>query len=172
MGSVPTPRTFQAGEIETAAYLNSLSQVLNFMQNPPRCSVWNNATANTLVSGTGASIAFDSELYDTDNMHSTTSNTTRLTAQTPGLYDIKGSADFGSSSSGTRQISIYKNGSAQAFDSDGAMAAADVLFLSKEIYLAAGDYVELWALQTTGANLTMPTGQSLLWFSARWVAIS
>lgn len=172
MGSVPTPRTFVAGEIETAAYLNSLGQVLTFLQNPPRCSIWNNAAANTLTSGSGAAVSFDSELYDTDGMHSTTASTSRITAQTPGLYEIKANIDFGNNSTGTRQIAIYKNGAAVAFDSDGAMAAADVLFLAKEVYLAAGDYVECWALQTSGANLTLPTGSSVLWMSARWVAVS
>ena len=174
MGSVPLPRTFQAGEVETATFMNSLSAVLTFVQNPPRCSVYSGSTGFSCTTGAGQLVTWDSELYDTDSMHSTSSATTRLTAQTPGLYEIKGQYNFGTNGTGQRQVAIFKNGAPQCYESTNALAASQstLLSLSKDLYLAAGDYVEFQVQQNSGGTIVAPVGQQYGWFQARWVAVS
>lgn len=173
MGSVPTPRTFVAGEIETAAFLNSLAQVITFLQNPPRVRCYQ-GTGTSLVNNSATVVNFDSETYDTDSMHSTTTNTNRLTAATPGLYTIRGRVGLADNAVGDRFIAIRKNGTEFA-RSEGAHLAGSgniwAMEVSDEIYLAAGDYVDMVVYQNTGAAVTTSTG-TYTSFSARWVAVS
>lgn len=173
MGSVPTARTFVAGEIETAAFMNSLGSAVTFLLNPPRCSVYMGTTGLALTTGVAAMATFDTEAYDTDNMHSTSSNTSRLTAQTPGLYRFTGQYNFGSNATGTRQIALFKNGAAQGYVAGAGLSAQSALLeITKEIQMAAGDYVELQVTQNSGGTITAPVGVPYCWFQALWTAAS
>lgn len=174
MGSVPTPRTFVAGEIETAAYMNSLAQVLTFLQNPPRCRVYQ-TTGTSLANNAATVLNFDTESWDTDNMHSTTSNTNRITASTPGLYKVTGRLVLTDNTVGDRFVSIRKNGTEIGRDEGPHDAGTGNLWsglVTDEVYLAVGDYIDLAGYQNTGAAVTSGAGTNNCMLSARWVAIS
>lgn len=178
MGSVPTPRTFVAGEIETAAYLNSLGAVLTFMQNPPRVKAIATA-AQSIPNASYTALTFGGESWDTDGMHSTVTNTSRLTAATPGLYHVMGMVPFVANATGRRYAIVQKNGVGGATDDTVNIVAvsstttSSTPLVNREIYLAAGDYIELLVYQDSGGALSTSNATLVVaWFSARWVAVS
>lgn len=58
---------------------------INMYADPPACRVFHDATQNVLDS-VDTALVFNTERYDTDNMHSTAVNTGRITINTAGLY--------------------------------------------------------------------------------------
>ncbi len=81
-----SPTTQTAGAIATAAYANSLKAAADFLANPPTCRVFHNTTQSVPDAGFLNPVLFNSEAHDTDNMHSTSVNTGRITINTAGVY--------------------------------------------------------------------------------------
>jgi len=103
-------------------------------------------------------LTFDSERFDTDTMHSTSSNTGRLTATTAGVYDIKAQIEWAATANtGFRQGFIILNGITNLAAERYYLAANEVLWLNIQTTyeLAAGDYVEIQVHQTSGAALNV-----------------
>ena len=102
----------------------------------------------SVASVTFTAITFDGEVNDTDNYHSNSSNTSRLTAPSNGYYLVGGSLGFNALPDQKIQIArIYKNGAAvdgYGQSRDSASSASYLLsHISVVVYLATGDYVEL-----------------------------
>ena len=176
MATVPVPRTWVASENVTATIMNGTTGVkgaLDFILSPPRAFVYQTATTTTTTSAT-STILFDTEQYDTDTMHSTSSNTGRITATTTGLYHVTGQICMASNATGTRTILIIKNGTTTlASDRLHSVVATNAyLDTACDVQLTAGDYVELAMIQTSGGNLATVAGLGNTWFCARWVANS
>lgn len=178
--AVPTPRTWLAGEPWTAALMNSdVRDVLNFLLNPDACSVY--LTANqSIPNNTQTLLTYTSEAYDTATMHSTGSDTSRIVAQTPGLYEVKSMVTFASVAGGSRQIQVRKNAAGASGSGTqlvagkvaGFAASQNSVDVEKEIRLAVGDYIETFCFQDAGAGAQNAiSGDELTYFSARWVAI-
>ena len=136
-----TPSTRSSGYVVTSTNWNELVNDLIFLSNPPRAKV-HKVAAQTLANNTLTSLTFVTEDYDTDTIHSNASNTERLTATTAGLYVVTASVFFDANATGYREIRLYKNGSGSTW-LNGALTTG----------LAATDYVEVYALQTSGGNL-------------------
>jgi hypothetical protein len=104
-------------------------------------------------------LTFDSERYDTDSIHSTVSNTSRLTCQTDGKYLISANIHFASSAAGTsRAIIIELNGSGTyiAFDSRRPVSGDATRLSISTIYdLSAGNYVQLIPYQDSSGSLNV-----------------
>lgn len=84
-----TPRTWTPGEYPTAAQFNAnIRDNVSFLANPPACRVFHNANQSIAEGLTTTEVLFNSELYDTDTMHSTVSSTGRITLTTAGIYVI------------------------------------------------------------------------------------
>ena len=118
-----------------------------------------NSGALTIANNTATIPTFDSERWDTDTMHSTSANTSRLTCQTAGLYLIIGHISWAASAVGRRVLSILLNG-ATTLATDSRMPVTDAAIPTRQtcpaMYrLAAGDYVELQVLQLSGGNLNI-----------------
>ena len=60
----------------------------------PEARVYNSANINLPTSGATVVLTFNSERTDNDGMHSTSSNTNRITCTTPGLYHIGSNVNF------------------------------------------------------------------------------
>lgn len=119
--------------------------------------VYNSANISC-ASGAAVALTFDSERYDTDTIHSTTTNTSRLTATTAGKYQIGGSLFFANNTTGARGLQIQLNGAtAIAIVRIPTVGGTDVpaLQISTVYDLAANDYVELVAYQTSGGALNV-----------------
>jgi hypothetical protein len=114
--------------------------------------VYNNA-ALSVGSGATAVLTFNSEIYDNDSIHSTSSNTSRLVVQDDGTYLIVGNVEWDSNTSGTlRTLGIRLGGSTTIANTANAPAATLRQNVSAVYSLTAGQYVELTVYQDSGAN--------------------
>ena len=135
-----------------------------FIDSPtqPRCSVYNSGAQSHNSTGNVLALTFDTEHHDTGAMHSTVSNTSRLTVPTggDGLYLITFATSFAANVTGQRQLSIYKNGTSvtggPAYKAAGLSASFEQTgAVSAVLVLVAGDYVEGMAFQDSGGNLNL-----------------
>ena len=80
-----TPATAVAATALTASFLNvNVRDNIAWMAtDSPSCNVYNNANIS-IATGTNTALTFNSERYDNAAMHSTSSNTQRITAPTGG----------------------------------------------------------------------------------------
>jgi hypothetical protein len=117
----------------------------------------------TIANATFTAVAFSAEKYDTDNFHSTSTNTSRITIPSgkAGKYLITGKLNFNSNATGYRQIAIYKNGSSLSYNAfavvNGNVTGVTIVSLDS---LAEGDYLELFGYQTSGGNLNTESGST------------
>lgn len=165
MAVIPAPATFVAGTAPTDVNLNSLRDGINFLLNPPRVLLTNSAAQSVASGGGGTSLTFDTEVYDTDAMHSTAANTDRITINTDGTYMVSMSARTQFNSAGpTRQMRLHKNGAVFAY-SDPAAA------LTLDVPCVAGDYLQAVVYQNSGVALLYGgAGIDAAHFSARRVS--
>lgn len=120
------------------------------------CQLWK-STNQSINTATYTAITFDSENFDTDNYHSTSSNTSRITipAGLGGKYLITFTAGFTANATGIRGSALYKNGVQTHITFQlSASSAADHFFAGSQIMnLSAGDYVEIFLYQSSGGAL-------------------
>ena len=103
---------------------------------------------------TNTVIPFDTEILDTDNIHSTASNTGRLTCKTAGLYHIYGHAIWTSNASGIRVLNILLNGSTLLVTVRHTVSGpTNYMIIDTEYPLTVNDYVEFVVYQTSGVTL-------------------
>jgi hypothetical protein len=106
---------------------------------------------------TVTALTFDSERWDTDSIHSTSSNTGRLTCTIAGKYLIIANIRFATNSTGTRAVNLRLNGSNIAGVTQAGATGSNICLMHvSTIYdLAVGDYVEVTVQQTSGGNLNV-----------------
>lgn len=126
----------------------------------PQARVYNSANISHAVSGTEQVVTFDSERFDNGGLHSTSANTSRLTAPITGVYQIGASIRFANNATGYRYIYLRSDG-ATVLGTDVRNATAGgivtTITLSVCYQLAATSYVEVVANQTSGGALNMET---------------
>lgn len=121
-------------------------------------------SANQAIStATDTALSMDSERYDSDAFHDTSTNNTRLTVPSGkgGKYHIGGNILFNANATGSRYAMIRLNGStviarSQDISASGSYGAR--INLSCDYALAVGDYVELVVNQDSGGNLDSVAG--------------
>jgi hypothetical protein len=173
--AVPTPYTAVTGNFLTGSLWNAqVRDAVSFLIDPPRFSGMC-TTAPTLTSGTSyGSITLDTEQYDTEGGHSTTSNTSRYVAAYAGLYQVVYSASFAGNATGFRSARITVNGS--SITAPGAVVEIPasgsgnslVICSTTYTYLGVGDYAEIQVWQNSGGNLNLNstnTGMSCTWYA-------
>ena len=101
--------------------------------------------------------AFNSERYDTDNIHDPVTNNTRLTCKTPGKYISTGHISFPFHYAGKREIAIRLNAAVliALHGITSIIAQADILTVATIYSLALNDYIELIVFQDTGNVLNL-----------------
>ena len=155
------PKTWAAGAILTASEMNTYvrDNTLALVDaNPliiPSARVYNDANIS-IPHNVATALTFNSERWDTDTIHSTTTNTGRLTCQTVGLYFISGHVQFPAGSN-VASIQIRLNGTTYiARNNDPQTSSSAREFSVSTCYsLAAGNYVELLAYQNSGGALNV-----------------
>ena len=123
------------------------------------------------ANNTGTMINWDTENYDTDAFHSTSTNTSRITipAGKAGYYSISATGAFSSNSTGQRYFAFYKNGSfEQIFGRAAGYSADTVLSGTVVLNLAVGDYIQIEAFQNSGGALNFESTISSQ-FSAQYL---
>ena len=120
-------------------------------------STYNN---NNTPNNTWRAITWQNEDYDTDGYHSTSSNTSRFTVPSgkAGKYLITAQVgwEFSGNTTGVRTVAFYKNGSQVKPGAQVSGFSAGVYHsVSYITNLAVGDYIELYAYQSSGTTLTV-----------------
>jgi hypothetical protein len=167
-----TPRTWSTGETVTAAIMNAhVRDNLNFLYGAPACRAYHNA-AQATTTAVALALALNSERFDNDTMHDTSSNNSRITFTTAGRYVVTGSIEFASNATGVRTCQIRLGGAtviAGVNDVDVA-ASLCVLPVATVYSFSAAEYVELVATQTSGGNLNVNSSTNYSpEFSAHWL---
>lgn len=130
-----------------------------------------NIDAQTISATTDTVIAWDAETYDTDTIHDTSTNNSRLTVPTGVSYvRISGQVDWFYTAAGTRAIQIIKNGSSSypgiARSSMLPDNAGDFQRVNSPILaVSATNYFELSVYQTSGGNLDIASSGYNNWFA-------
>jgi len=174
---VPTPRTYVVGETETGAYFNATRDALNYLVNPPICTVIQTVQQTFGSVNTPVALAFDTTVVDTYGGHSNTVNNSEYVAQVAGWYLLTGGVVFSGAFSGTyRKIQAYRNGTIVAYSPSqlalvsGSFATA-VPMQSIILYLNVGDYVQLQASAdvasiTTNVGGGNQSSMTVIWLHA------
>ncbi|MBM9509998.1 hypothetical protein [Actinacidiphila acididurans] len=109
------------------------------------------------TSGSYISITLDTEVFDSDNGHSTTVNPSRYTPQVPGIYMAIGTSAWQSGGVGYRRTRVTLNGVTIKGGGTGFDTSQSVIQGGMAIGIAAcngtTDYFEVQAAQSTGGNL-------------------
>lgn len=180
MATVPTPYDATSGFKLTAADWDAgVRDVMTWlMTNYPRVHAYSSVGV-TCVNGTATAITFDSVIYDTDNMHPGSSSQVVFT--TAGLYsvqymitmpvpasvaytqfDLNVRLNSGGSSSGGTTIRTQPY-------SDGTRGGPSAVF-AFEKFFNAGDYIEMFVTQASGANRVTSATSLGTKCQARWIA--
>lgn len=173
MGTVPTPLDWiaNAGNYATAAALEAgVGDPLTFLLDPPGAQVRRTTTAS-LTAAVGLNIGMDAEDSDNDGMHSTVTNTSRVTCATAGRFLCVGMIPFNSATSGSRDVRFVKNGGTLINGGRSILTTPDSVSVwvgPLEIALSVGDYLELQAISST-TNTTIATNGLFPILRARWV---
>jgi hypothetical protein len=173
MATIPTLTDFTAQEKVLASKLNAnTTQALRFLLDPPKCVIYP-TTPTTLTTSNFTDIAFGAEVVDNDGMHSNTTNNTRITITTPGLYLCVGQANFGLVSAGTARIlQIKKNDTtAIGYQLNGNVALTNTFSVVTIAPLVAGDWITLQGYQNSGANLSTTGGVGVTQLAAHWLSV-
>lgn len=145
------------GTVAPAAWGLQIRENQEFMIDPPACSVYA-STAQTLAHNTTAALTADSENYDNDSMHSTVTNTSRVTIQTAGRYLFTATVDFQADPDGVRALRFLLNGVTFYAGFAGEIGnASNTMQITavRTIVCVPGDYVEAHAQHLANNNLNV-----------------
>lgn len=163
--AVPRPSGFKTivweGAVEPA---NATTEDLVVYENSqavhvPAAGVYK-AAGQAIANATLTVLTFDSERYDNSEIHSTSSNTSRLTAPKAGVYMLDARMLWPSNATGVRFMTIRLNGSETKRIAAERRAAIEntETTISAVFFLNAGDYIEILGYQTSGGSLTTEIG--------------
>ena len=132
------------------------------------------SSAQSIPDSLNTNLAFDQERYDTAGVHDNATNNSRLTAPVTGIYAVTAQFTWGGSAgTGCRFAGVMKNGSTLIARSQ-QLPGDDDENITTQVRLAAGDYVEVLVLQTSGGSLTVAANgiaqQFTPEFSMTWLA--
>ncbi len=167
---VPSATNVQNALAQVESYVQNLEERFEQHHHDDRyykaagAGLYNSGNFSHNSSGSWLNLTFDSELWDLDGMHSTGSNTERLTATIAGKYTFSGSAYIAGNANGVRAIRIIKTTLAGAASYYGYAetnpVTGDVTAMSTSaiLDLAVGDYVSLQFFQNSGGTLAITGG--------------
>lgn len=127
-----------------------------------------NSAALTIGTGSLTALTFDSERWDHGGVHSTASNTGRLTCTRPGVYFIVGHVRWEANATGVRKLAVRFHDSSVPSDTyicaelDADAGADDEVGQSVATTwaLEIDDYVELFVYQDSGGDLDIQVGNT------------
>ena len=169
------PPTFPAGSVLTSGQLTNLIS-------PPACRAYDGVGISITTSGTPQVVTLSAETYDfgPSPMHSTSTNTSRLVAPYTGKYDFVAAAAFAAhADTAERYIAVRKNagGSFSGGTAMGSIAVPAVSGVGMPLRLvdigvplAAGDYLEMFVVQSSGGALNLTAGDGITYFELNGAA--
>jgi hypothetical protein len=155
---VPVVAPVAAGQLITGALWNA--QVYNgvtFSTNVP-IFIGTQSAVQSVANSTSTAVSLDASTVDTYAGHSNSSNNSRYVAQVAGWYEVNGTVSYAANATGARTAWIRVNGNIVpgAFNQTGNAGSSSTssVAVSALVYLNAGDYVELYTAQYSGAPLS------------------
>jgi len=118
-------------------------------------------TVQSIPNVTATKIQLNAENYDELGEFDPTTNYS-FTVTTTGYYLVVGKIEYSSSvDQSMHQCNVYKNGAAAVIGTLRSSGTGDLnVFCMDIIYLAANDYLELWAYQGTGGDVNVQYGSA------------
>ena len=187
MATLPSPRTWATSDEPTAVMLNTdLRDAYGMFWNPPRALVYR-STGQSITASTYTLLVWDSEWYDSDGMHSTSLNTSRLTCVTSGVYEVVVHIEWqvtNDPTPGTRVVTVQKNNNGGLTPFTSTEIAADVQIveisdatgrpqtnhLTFLVALTVGDYLECVVAHTAAsARSTVESAGNRTTFGMLWM---
>ena len=123
-------------------------------------------TNKTIPDNTATIVDFPTERFDVGGYYN---NSTMRFTPPPGRYVVTASADFSViSASAACYIRIFKNGTTIASSVPKQVTVANLhqTAVTQVVDIAAGDYLEIFAIQTSGVDATLAGSSTLTYFSA------
>lgn len=168
--------TFTAGMKPAATDLATVVTGLDWVgKSKPHARAFNNANIS-IANNTVTAVTLNSEHTDVGTIHSTVTNTARLTVPTggDGAYAGLVGVSFAANATGVRLCEVRKNGTL-VVSSDirpGFAAGTTDFTLPWDWQMVATDYVELCVFQTSGGALNVVfTASSSPEFSGMWQCV-
>lgn len=159
MATLPVFRTWTAGEIVTAAFMNTnIRDPGGFFLSWPVCEL-RQTIAQSLASASFVPITFDTEEVDTDGWHSTVTNTDRITPQTAGRVQLFGGGSIQGNATGRRVAAWYLNSveiNGSRFEMPSISAAANWVGVVRPRTVfcnGSTDVLQLQLFQNSGGSL-------------------
>lgn len=176
--TVPVSVTETPGSYITSAWQNAQVKALTDWSTGVPVFLAYQQTAQTVITSTFTAATLDTEIFDTDGGHSTTTNTSRYTVQVAGKYRFEAAGVFTGNATGIRAVKLVVNGAASGVITSERVVAAINGFdtpvtTSATIQLAVGDYVEAQIYQSSGGNLATHTNASfeyVTYMGAWWIS--
>lgn len=133
----------------------------NALKNAIGAKVANTGPTQSITSGVLTKLAFDTEAspnFDSDTMHDTVTNNSRLTVVTPGKYTVIMNGIITGAAGGTQRVGKFTVNNTTDYGAfiSGPLGG-NTLYVSGSVTLdlAAADYVEFQYLQDSGGNLNI-----------------
>lgn len=159
-----TVQATDPGDPLTAAWCDQVRDNDEFFIDPPACSVDGLGSPQSVADSTLVVLSAPNEKFDNDSMHSTSSNTSRITAQTAGRYLIGATVNWQQilENNVPLLLNIIRNGggAGDAFNIAQLPAINRSGFTTAmsgalTLVLAAGDYVEARVRQDNSLNVAI-----------------
>jgi hypothetical protein len=154
--SPPLSYTAATGNFLTAALWNTqVRDATAFLAGPPVFFGYA-SVSQSLSAATYTAALLDTEVVDTYGGHSTSTNTSRYTAQIAGTYEVVGTGSVASNSGGLLSLYVAKNGT----ELTGSRTATNPMTghntgmptAPVQVPLLAGDYVEVYVYNQTAVS--------------------
>ena len=124
----------------------------------PTFSAYLASSGGSIANATFTKLIFDTELWDTNSYFASS----RFTPLVAGYYQINAAYQWSSSSAGF--ITIMRNGSEYKRGEWSGSAQQDHACSGIVYCNGSSDYVEIYAYQTSGGNVTPQGGATISWF--------
>lgn len=174
MATFTLPSDPSDGQVAPASWGDDVRAALSFLANPPACRVYHN-TAQSIANNSEVALTFNSERYDTDSMHSTSVNPSRITFNTTGLYVVSLTFEFAPHSTGRRYGVIKLGGTtgiAVALNPTAEGTFGHGFSISTIYKFTAGEFVEAKVYQNSGGALNVLNSPNFSpEFAATWLGL-
>lgn len=123
-------------------------------------------STTSVVNATWTAVPLDTETFDTDAIHDTGSNTSRMTIPTGlgGKWQVNFEAGFAANGNGSRYVAIAVNGTRilhKQVEEPTAGASNWFMGIADIVSVSAGDYIEGFVYQDSGGAVDLVAGTYL-----------
>lgn len=176
--AVPVPLDATAGDRGSATAFDAgvRDVFLWLMQNAPRCHVYAGTTV-ACANATPTLITWDAETYDNYAMHSTTTNTSRIVMPETGLYEVDIQVVLPTATYAAGSVMRVTLNAAGAYGGGTNLRTPDINQSGATNYavlrfcrqFTAGDYIEVFISQDSGASRNISATSLGSRVFARWI---